>query len=31
MMAWGEAKANIIRDTIEGDINSSIPAIFAAA
>ena len=28
MMAWGEAKANIIRDTIEGDINSSIPATF---
>ena len=28
MMAWGECKANIVRETIEGPINSSIPATF---
>jgi glucosamine-6-phosphate deaminase len=28
MMAWGEGKANIIRETIEGEINKSIPATF---
>jgi len=28
MMAWGEGKANIVRETIEGAINTSIPATF---
>lgn len=28
MMAWGEGKANIVRETIEGVINTSIPATF---
>ena len=26
MMAWGEGKANIVRETIEGAMNTSIPA-----
>lgn len=28
MMAWGEGKANMVRETIEGAINTSIPATF---
>ena len=28
IMAWGEGKANIVRETIEGAINTSIPASF---
>lgn len=28
MMAWGEGKANIVRETIEGAMNTSIPATF---
>lgn len=28
MMAWGEGKATIIRETVEGAINTSIPATF---
>lgn len=28
IMAWGEGKANIVRETIEGAINTSIPATF---
>ena len=28
MMAWGEGKANIVRETIEGPIDTSIPATF---
>ncbi len=28
MMAWGEGKANIVRETVEGSINASIPATF---
>lgn len=28
MMAWGEGKANIVRETIEGEVNASIPATF---
>jgi glucosamine-6-phosphate deaminase len=28
MMAWGEGKAKIIKETVEGSINTSIPATF---
>lgn len=28
LMAWGEGKANIIKETVEGDIQESIPATY---